>query len=106
MYFVQLRIAHDKFSSRRRSRLRNMAHPRGLKRRVAPHRDGQALADATDETLVDVYFGVGCYWHIQHEFAQAERDILGRTDLQLTARTGYAGGTGIGPEGRVCYHNF
>lgn len=103
--YNQSPIDHDKFSSPRRSRLRNMADPLGSVR-VAPHRDRQALADATDETLVDVYFGVGCYWHIQHEFVQAERDILGRTDLQLTARTGYAGGTDIGPEGRVCYHNF
>jgi len=65
----------------------------------------QALAN-NDDDLVEVYFGVGCYWHIQHEFVQAERDILERTDRQLTSRAGYAGGTRLGPEGRVCYHNF
>lgn len=60
---------------------------------------------------VEVYFGLGCFWHIQHEFVQAERDILGRSDEQLTAQAGYAGGTLVGkskadPEKEVvCYHN-
>jgi peptide methionine sulfoxide reductase MsrA len=54
----------------------------------------------------DVYFGVGCFWHIQHEFVQAERDLLGRDDHQLTSRTGYAGGKAADGEGRVCYHNL
>ena len=98
-------IDHDQLSVPRSTLLRNMADPVGSDS-VVPHHGRQAFAAATDETLVDVYFGVGCYWHIQHEFVQAERDILGRTDLQLSSRTGYAGGTGIGPEGRVCYHNF
>ena len=56
--------------------------------------------------LIDVYFGAGCYWRIQHEFVQAERNLLGRNDQQITSRTGYAGGTLRGPDGRVCYHNF
>jgi peptide methionine sulfoxide reductase MsrA len=57
-------------------------------------------------SLTDVYFGVGCFWHIQHEFVQAERDILGRDDHQLTSRAGYAGGKATDGEGRVCYHNL
>lgn len=57
-------------------------------------------------SLVDVYFGVGCYWHIQHEFVEAERKLLNRGDTELTSRTGYAGGTATDKEGRVCYHNF
>lgn len=61
---------------------------------------------AEDESLVDVYYGVGCYWHIQHEFVEAERKLLGRGDKDLTSRTGYAGGTSADKEGRVCYHNF
>mmetsp|Transcript_22565 Transcript_22565/g.30055 ORF Transcript_22565/g.30055 Transcript_22565/m.30055 type:complete len:275 (-) Transcript_22565:570-1394(-) len=61
---------------------------------------------AAETTEEDVYFGVGCFWHIQHEFVQAERTILGRTDAQITSRTGYAGGTKADKEGRVCYHNF
>lgn len=63
-----------------------------------------AVAASDDET--DVYFGVGCFWHIQHEFLDAERKVLGRGDRQLTSRAGYAGGTKTGSEGRVCYHNF
>ena len=54
---------------------------------------------------VDVYFGVGCYWHIMHEFVETERKLLSRADNELTSRTGYAGGTATDKEGRVCYHN-
>lgn len=53
-----------------------------------------------------VYFGVGCFWHIQHEFIEGERTLLGRTDQELSAATGYAGGKAAGSEGRVCYHNM
>ena len=56
--------------------------------------------------LESVYFGVGCFWHIQHEFVVAERELLGRSDRELTAFTGYAGGTATDSFGRVCYHNF
>ena len=55
----------------------------------------------SNNDLVDVYFGVGCYWHIQHEFVEAERTLLNRSDSQLTSRTGYAGGTATDKEGRV-----
>lgn len=65
-----------------------------------------AVANDDSEPLTDVYFGVGCFWHIQHEFVDAERTLLGRGDHQLTSRAGYAGGTKTGSEGRVCYHNF
>jgi peptide methionine sulfoxide reductase MsrA len=64
-----------------------------------------AVAATDDETDVGVYFGVGCFWHIQHEFVDAERKLLDRGDRQLTSRAGYAGGTQTGSEGRVCYHN-
>ena len=40
---------------------------------------GQPAVAANDE-LVDVYFGCGCFWHVQHEFVEAERKILGRKD--------------------------
>ena len=49
--------------------------------------------------------GCGCFWHVQHEFVQAERNILGRTDGQLTSRAGYAGGKAGAVDGKVCYHN-
>lgn len=71
-----------------------------------------AYAEASSEeadALVDVYFGCGCFWHVQHEFIEAERRILGRKDEELTSLTGYAGGTQIakvqGVE-TVCYHTF
>ena len=54
--------------------------------------------------LVEVYFGLGCFWHLQHEFIMAERDILNRSDAELTAVVGYAGGTEIGLNGQVCYY--
>jgi len=52
-----------------------------------------------------VYFGNGCFWHTQHEFVEAERRILGRSDDELTALAGYAGGRRVGQDGMVCYHN-
>ena len=63
-------------------------------------------AGAAPEGQEDVYFGVGCFWHIQHEFVQAERELLGRGDHDLTSAAGYAGGKAADREGRVCYHNM
>ncbi len=60
----------------------------------------------TTDKLTSLYFGAGCFWHIQHEFVQAERHLLGRNDRELTSRTGYAGGRTTGSKGRVCYHNW
>lgn len=62
-------------------------------------------ASAAEEDLIDVYFGCGCFWHVQHEFVEAERKILGRSDSELTAFTGYAGGRAGLRDGKVCYHN-
>jgi len=55
--------------------------------------------------MIDVYFGCGCFWHVQHEFVEAEKKILGRSDSTLTARAGYAGGNSGALNGKVCYHN-
>lgn len=70
---------------------------------------------------IDVYFGAGCFWHISHEFYDAEKRILGRNDDTITSRTGYAGGSRYGKvnknsgnpgqkfangERQVCYHNL
>lgn len=66
----------------------------------------RALAAEGAANMQDVYFGAGCYWHVQHEFVQAEREKLGRKDNELTSLTGYAGGTKTDEEGRVCYHNM
>lgn len=56
-----------------------------------------------NEGLIDVYFGCGCFWHVQYEFVQAEKRILQRNDSSLTARAGYAGGLGVSD--KICYHN-
>ncbi len=60
---------------------------------------------SSDEELIDCYFGCGCFWHVQHEFVEAERKILGRSDDQITSRAGYAGGKAGALDGKVCYHN-
>ncbi|KAL3810011.1 hypothetical protein ACHAXA_006126 [Cyclostephanos tholiformis] len=72
---------------------------------------GRALAapvegEGDDDDEEEVYFGAGCFWHVQHEMTNAERTILGRTADKFTSRTGYAGGTKTDPGGLVCYHNF
>jgi peptide methionine sulfoxide reductase MsrA len=64
-----------------------------------------AADSAEDNKNIDVYFGCGCFWHAQHEFVEAERTILGRSDMELTARAGYAGGKGGMKDGKVCYNN-
>ena len=64
-----------------------------------------ALADDADPQLVSLYFGAGCFWHVQHEMVTHERTELKRKGAELTAVTGYAGGTRKDPQGLVCYHN-
>mmetsp|Transcript_55643 Transcript_55643/g.129544 ORF Transcript_55643/g.129544 Transcript_55643/m.129544 type:complete len:296 (-) Transcript_55643:63-950(-) len=58
------------------------------------------LASGDDE--VNIYFGLGCFWHIQYKFINAEREILNRTDSMLTAITGYAAAEEAGP---YCYYD-
>jgi peptide methionine sulfoxide reductase MsrA len=65
---------------------------------------GAPAAKAVEEEI-DVYFGCGCFWHVQHEFVEAERTILNRGDMELTSYTGYGGGTAGSVNGKVCYHN-
>jgi len=69
-------------------------------------------AVASEDPLVKLYFGAGCFWHVQHELVLAESALLGRSGVEFTAVTGYAGGTRVasgklaGPAGaKVCYHN-
>ncbi len=70
----------------------------------------------TNEQL-PVYFGVGCFWHVQHEFVATEKKILNRDDMDITSRAGYAGGNSYGEiknnkdnlangKRQVCYHNL
>lgn len=61
---------------------------------------------AAEQQLQDVYFGAGCFWHVQHEFVEAERSLLQRKDGELTSRTGYAGGFKTDGEGRVSHREY
>eukprot|EP00403_Amphidinium_massartii_P013010 CAMPEP_0178428224 /NCGR_PEP_ID=MMETSP0689_2-20121128/30165_1 /TAXON_ID=160604 /ORGANISM="Amphidinium massartii, Strain CS-259" /LENGTH=300 /DNA_ID=CAMNT_0020049985 /DNA_START=88 /DNA_END=990 /DNA_ORIENTATION=- len=58
-----------------------------------------------EDPCVEVYFGSGCFWHVQHEFIKAEEEILGRTAAEYTSLTGYAGGTRAGTP-QPCYGNY
>jgi len=53
-----------------------------------------------------VYVGCGCFWHVQHELVVLEMTSFCRQNADITARTAYAGGSKVGPNGEVCYHNF
>lgn len=55
------------------------------------------------EDSISVFFGLGCFWHMQHEFFQAEKAILERRNQDVSALAGYAGGAH--PSDKVCYHN-
>jgi len=63
--------------------------------------EANAIVEEENEVF---YFGCGCFWHVQHEFVEAERKLLGRSDSEITARAGYAGGKTVA-DGKVCYHN-
>jgi len=58
------------------------------------------------DDLVTIYFGCGCFWHVQHEFIEAERRVLGRGSSDLTSLSGYAGGTKVNSKGDACYHDY
>lgn len=60
---------------------------------------------AESNELIEVWFGCGCFWHVQHELVDAEKKLLGRSDGELTSRAGYAGGKAGAKDGKVCYHN-
>jgi len=73
---------------------------------IALNPNRATAATTTEDAQENVYFGVGCFWHVQHEFIAAEQTLLGRKDNEVTSLTGYAGGLKADKEGRVCYHNF
>ena len=78
---------------------------RGVLQAAAALAVSAPFAATAEEEAIPVYFGCGCFWHVQHEFVEAERKILGRKDSQLTALSGYAGGNAGAKNGKVCYHN-
>jgi len=67
---------------------------------------GAAQPASAADPSVKIYFGAGCFWHVQHEFTMEEMSTLKRTSSQITAISGYAGGQRLGDGGKVCYHNF
>lgn len=72
--------------------------------RSASSLDG-SISPASDDDTISVYFGCGCFWHMQHGLTEAEMSELSREGQDITARAGYAGGTQLGDDGLVCYHN-
>eukprot|EP00438_Fugacium_kawagutii_P015537 Skav211010 [mRNA] locus=scaffold134:4239:5111:+ [translate_table: standard] len=54
---------------------------------------------------VNIYMGQGCFWHVQHEVVKQEAKTLSRLAGEVTGLSGYAGGTEVGGNGEVCYHN-
>lgn len=65
-----------------------------------------SAATTAEVAEVTVYFGCGCFWHMQHEFVELEMaPPLNRREQAVTARTAYAGSKQVGPDGLVCYHN-
>eukprot|EP00933_Yihiella_yeosuensis_P064047 TRINITY_DN67378_c0_g1_i1.p1 TRINITY_DN67378_c0_g1~~TRINITY_DN67378_c0_g1_i1.p1 ORF type:complete len:302 (+),score=43.86 TRINITY_DN67378_c0_g1_i1:69-974(+) len=61
-------------------------------------------AQARDKQ-VDIYFGSGNFWRLQHEFVMKEALALGRRQGDLSALAGYAGGKKTGPRDQVCLPN-
>ena len=55
---------------------------------------------------IELYFGAGSFWDVQHAFVQFERRVLSLSDAQLTATAGYAGGApdpaAAGDDARRC----
>ena len=69
---------------------------------VAGSQSNALPALAADSKPVKVYFGAGCFWHVQHEFTMEEMSTLKRSSSQISAVSGYAGGQRLGDGGKVC----
>lgn len=61
-------------------------------------------SEAESKEDLEVYFGAGCFWHVQKAINQAEEDLLGRSEANITGITGYAGGTDN--SGDICYTSY
>lgn len=56
--------------------------------------------------MTQVFLGNGCYWEVQYDIVKFfEQDVLGRGPDQITGVAGYVGGTGVSPDGHVCFDN-
>ena len=69
---------------------------------VAGSQSNALPALAADSKPVKVYFGAGCFWHVQHELTMEEMSTLKRSSSQISAVSGYAGGQRLGDGGKVC----
>jgi len=52
---------------------------------------------------VDIYFGVGNFYHLQYELVLKEALALERRGPDITSINGYAGGNKVGELDRICY---
>lgn len=50
-----------------------------------------------------VWFASGCFWERQWAVVAVEKAFGRNTSESITAKVGYAGGSGVGKDGRVCY---
>uniref|UniRef100_A0A7S0MV44 Peptide-methionine (S)-S-oxide reductase n=1 Tax=Pyramimonas obovata TaxID=1411642 RepID=A0A7S0MV44_9CHLO len=64
--------------------------------------NGLPFGSATEEVLV--FFGNGCFWGRQKDYVDVERQTLRRSDEEITALVGYAGGHSE-RGGPVCYYS-
>ena len=63
-----------------------------------------SLALSASADVEPVYFGNGCYWGRQYDQVKTEQQKLGRSDKDISAVGGYAGGRKTSPSGKVCYY--
>ena len=63
-----------------------------------------SLALSASADVEPVYFGNGCYWGRQYDQVKTEQTKLGRSENDISAVVGYAGGRKASPSGKVCYY--
>ena len=68
--------AHDASSRSAPATCRRDVISLGLAAATACAFPGASQASAADDQTVKVYFGAGCFWHVQHELIEAERQVL------------------------------
>lgn len=85
--------------------LRAVAVAGGGTEPFSAHCVGKATPNTTSSDVA-VYFGCGCFWHMQHAFVTMEKSVLSRPPTEVTSRCSYAGGTSTGAKCKVCYHNL
>jgi len=66
----------------------------------------EQMPELSPKREVDIYFGVGNFNHLQHEFVMKEAVDLGRRGGDITSYTGFAGGLEVGELDRICYRDI